>query len=385
MSVNPSENKQNEKPIWDGESVTLTEEECRNGILLWTDFDRMECTAPADQADNYRRMVFHGVNHDYTEALEVLGYASLHGNSVFPQDADKAEYCFSRLIETQDNPSPFYYNALGDICYQGLNNDQTPQYEQAFRYYSIASIHGLHSATYRLADMLIDGRGVPKNPEAAFLLVKRIYEQELEHLENEDFSCAFSEAAIRLAGMVEVGLGTKKDPEEACSLYLQAGYALRERMKLRPSGEDELMDTAVSAALYRLEGELPEDFFGSSVRSDSPYMIGTLLQYSEAGIDIALLEKDGDPYIVARLVDVDLTDNEEPRKHLFTVPALRFCAVLGTIMMRIEEPQEIRVMYEEQHACINHISYEREENSWNFSYLDVPRLSVRCGAFSFDV
>ena len=128
-----------------------------------------------------------------------------------------------------------------------------------------------------------------------------------------------------------------------------------------------------------------EVYFRKNIFGESPYMIGTLLANSEAGIDLGLIEKDGVNYLAARLFDADQNDDETPRKHLFVLPELKFCALTDSVVMRIEDPEDIQIYYRDRHAYVNHIEYDKETETWNFCYLNYPMLQVKCRGYSFEV
>ena len=152
-----------------GSMKTIIEEAFRKKIAEWTDPETSNCTAPPEEVDTYKQMVLQGVEKDWPEALEALAYASYGGNNVFPENWKKSEECLLRLIELSDAPNPAYYNTLGYIYYYGRTTNRVPQYEKAYQYFSIAAIDGLFEATYKTADMLIAGKGVPKNIPAAVI------------------------------------------------------------------------------------------------------------------------------------------------------------------------------------------------------------------------
>lgn len=100
----------------------------------------------------------------------VKGYACYGGNAAFPENWDTARACMQKLLEL-DPGNAFPANTLGYIYYYGRCTGGIPQYEEAFRYFSIGAFAQIFESKYKAADMLLNGYGVPKNYEAA----RRLY------------------------------------------------------------------------------------------------------------------------------------------------------------------------------------------------------------------
>ena len=358
------------------------EEALRSKILEWTDWEKNECTAPEEEYDTYRELVLKGAEKDWPEALEALAYASYGGNNVFPTNWKKSEECLLRLIEIQPEPLPQYYNTLGYIYYYGRSTGGVPQYEKAYQYFSIGAILGAYESRYKLADMLVDGKGVPKNVEAAAILVKSLYKENRDLLEEGKADCKFADVALRLGGLHERGDGVEEDLKAAYALYLQASYAIKERMKVVDFIGDKSVAEHIEEALGRARAKLPEDFFRESYHSQGPFLIGALLEDSE-GLDMAAIEKDGNWYLVARRADAD--EDGQVKKHLLTLAEMNICTLTDTIVMRIDEPEEVRVLAPTSSVYINHITLSKEDGHWLFMYMDHPMIVVKAKEFSFEL
>ncbi len=365
------------------ESVSaIIEGAFRKKISEWTDPESGDCTAPPEDYDTYRDMVLEGVDKGWPEALEAMAYASYGGNNVFPEDFKKSEECLLKLIDICEDPAPAYYNTLGYLYYYGRANGGIPQYEKAFQYFSVGAIHGIFESTYKLADMLIAGKGVPKNTAAAVRLIKSIYSENREHLEYERFECKFADVALRLGGIYERGDSVQKDPETAYSLYLQAQFAIRERMKAADYYGDRKVASNIDEAIARCKKELPADFFKSTVYAEAPYMVGALLKDSE-GLDMAVMEKEGATYLMAKRADAN--EDGIVRKYLFTVPELDVCQLSDMVIIRIEGPEEVINYAKTESVYINHMAWSEPDQSWLFMYQDYPMIEVKCKGFSIEL
>ena len=365
-----------------GSKSTIIEEAFRRKITEWTDPETGNCTAPPEELDTYRQLVMEGVEKNWPEALEALAYGSYGGNNVFPEDWKKSEECLLRLIEQSEAPNPAYYNTLGYIYYYGRTTGRVPQYEKAFQYFSVGAIHGMFESTYKMADMLIAGQGVPKNIPAAVRLIRSIYNDNREYLEEEHFECKFADVALRLGGLYEHGTGVEQDPENAYSLYLQARFAIRKRMETGDYYGDHKVAANIEEALRRCRALLPEEFFTNSISGESPSLIGALLRDSE-GLDMNAVEKDGVWYLIAKRADGN--EDGKVRKYLFTIPDMDLCMLSDTIIMRIDEAREVIKYAQTNSVYINHIEWSEPDRSWLFLYQDYPMIEVKCRSFSFEL
>ena len=354
----------------------------REKITEWTDWGTNQCIAPEEDFDTYRELVLKGAEKGWTEALEALAYASYGGNNVFPSNWKKSEECLLKLIEMQEDPLPSYYNTLGYIYYYGRTTGGVPQYEKAFQYFSIGAIHGVYESRYKLADMLLEGKGVPKNVAAAAILVKSIYQENKEFLEEGEMDTKFADVALRLGGLYERGLGVEQDLDTAYGLYLQAEFAIRERMKKWDFYGDKSVAEHIEEALTRVRGALPEDYFQTSYHSEGPHLIGQLLTDSE-GLDMAVTVRNDVWYLLAKRADVD--EDGKTRKMLFTLPSMNICTLTDTIVLRIDEPDEVKSMSPTGNGYVNHISLVKDDGRWLFLYQDHPIITVKCKGFSFEL
>ena len=115
-------------------------------------------------------------------------------------------------LQTAKSGSVEGYAALGHMYARGIHFAQ--DYEEAAKWYQLAADAGHATAIYGLADLLSDGRGVPKNEALAFELVKKAAEL------NEP------SAQSSLGTLYELGkLGATQDPVQALSWYFKAAQA----------------------------------------------------------------------------------------------------------------------------------------------------------------
>ena len=297
-----------------------------------TDSDNEYVGDPADE-EEYKRMLLHGVSSELLTAMEIYAYACYTGTKLFPQDFTKSRDCLLRLLELSDGPQAAdWCNTLGYIYWYGRTNHGEPQYDLALRYFTVAAQAGIYEAQYKIADMMIQGIALPKNPLLGAGVLDRLYGENREHIELEHFGCKFADIALRLGRIYQEGIGFEKDPENALSLYLQADFAIKKRREFYDYYGDASVEKRIAEALQNAKDNMPSDYFKDRLEFDNPALVGVLLRESN-GIDVCLLKKDEELYIVAKRVPMD--DRDE-RKYLFCLPELDICVLADSVVMKVE-------------------------------------------------
>ena len=87
------------------------------------------------------------------------------GTKVYPNDWMKARDAFIDYYQLTGDASAA--NTLGYTFYYGRCNGGVPEYEEAFKYFSIGHAYSYFESTYKLADMFTHGYGVVKDGESA--------------------------------------------------------------------------------------------------------------------------------------------------------------------------------------------------------------------------
>lgn len=174
-------------------------------------------------------------------ALRIKGFACLGGNSVFKCDFREAAACMEILWK--EGGFGYAANTLGFICLEGRLTDGVPDYEQAFRYFSIGHAFGISESTFKLAQMFTEGLCVTRNLEMAASLLERLYIDSRYRFEQEDYDGAFAEAAMHM-GQLQLKV-YQDNPvsfmfmhDQALDFFLQARYALMRRSQFGLSQSD---------------------------------------------------------------------------------------------------------------------------------------------------
>lgn len=197
-------------------------------------FYNEDSLADADPVDQqiYKKILIEYADKDNLYALRTLGYACYgNDNPVFSCDWNKSRDCFLKLMNlAQGKDQAMYANTLGYIYYYGRCNNGVPQYDEAYKYFSLAAFFGYYEARYKVADMIRDGKGIFKNEEAAFRMYTELYDDNYARF-LRDGDCVLSDVALRIASCYQHGKGTYKNLMTAYYYYLIAKLAIDERMK----------------------------------------------------------------------------------------------------------------------------------------------------------
>ncbi len=119
------------------------------------------------------------------KAIQRRGYCYYCGTKIYPNDWYKARDSFIDYYQMTGDASAA--NTLGYIYYYGRCNGGVPEYEKAFKYFSIGHAYSYFESTYKLADMLAHGYGVVKDGESANHLYWSVYKENLKRFIRGDF------------------------------------------------------------------------------------------------------------------------------------------------------------------------------------------------------
>lgn len=157
-------------------------------------------------------------------AIAIKGYAHYgEGNPIYPCDWEISRDCMLRLVDEGDERLQAQAaNTLGYIYYYGRCNGGVPEYELAFKYFSLASFFGFFEATYKIGDMLAEGKGIPKNETAALRLYVSVYNDCFERFQSGDTQIAFADAALRMGKAHLKGIGVEQNLMTAYACFRQS-------------------------------------------------------------------------------------------------------------------------------------------------------------------
>lgn len=187
------------------------------------------------------------------KSIQRRGYCYYCGTKIYPNDWVKARDAFIEYYQLTGDASAA--NTLGYIFYYGRCNNGVPEYEEAFKYFSIGHAFTYFESTYKLADMFAHGYGVVKDGKTANHLYWSVYEQNLKRFIKEDYECKFADAALRMGNCFRYGYGVEVDLATAYYYYLQADLAIRKRTEVANHYGDTVVFNGVQRALEETRQE----------------------------------------------------------------------------------------------------------------------------------
>ena len=361
-------------------SVALTEEQLKQQFISkYFNDEKLLDKASEEDLKLYKEYISEGIKKKWMIALYALAYGCYGGNQVFKCDWERSRDTLLEIIDIQGDEDPFIYNTLGYIYYYGRCNNKQPEYDLAFKYFSVGAANGVFESVYKLADMFISGKGVPKSEKSGAKLIISIYDENQLNFCNEIYDCKFADVALRVGGLYEQGIGVVQDYVEAFYYYCEARYAIKKRMEVVDFFGDEKVLSSIDEAYERVKDKLPEDFLKNELVFDTPSIIGMLLSTSMA-LDVELLREGNDYYLkVERYASEDME-----RYTLINIPEKEYCELTNVVKIKLKNA--IVVDFEElpKRAFIDSIRRSSEEdNTWIFSYRDMELLKVTCDGFIF--
>lgn len=275
------------------------------------------------------------------DALAWKAYAC-YGDGTYPygQDWEASTECLLRLMEIA--PSGDYANTLGYMYYYGRVNGGVPEYDKAFRYFSIGAAAGLYESRYKLADMYAKGLGVPKIPDITERILTDLYWENFEHICNGAYECKFADVALRFGSMYRDGTAGERNPNVAFFFYLQAKYAIRMRMKTAESYGDRSVAAGIDAAISSI---LPETDYTKREDTISFHSLEWLISgrsHRTRWVELSIEQEDDGTYSLTFRMAAASEEGERP-KMLVTVPEAWYCGQTEQITVTLQNVETLEV------------------------------------------
>ena len=313
------------------------------------------------------------------KAIQRRGYCYYCGTKIYPNDWYKARDAFIDYYQMTGDASAA--NTLGYIYYYGRCNGGVPEYEKAFKYFSIGHAYSYFESTYKLADMLAHGYGVVKDGESANHLYWSVYKENLKRFIRGDFECKFADAALRMGNCFRDGIGADKDPETAYYYYLQADYAIRERTK----AVNHYGDTVVFNGVQKALAEIRKDYTKKG-RTEQFIYPGwtkwTLIKHRRCKLVIKEL-KNGTLALDATVLK--RRDEEEAPRMLITVPKADYCALRKKIRIKTAEKSRYQTASGKPEIVFDSIEYDWRKGRTSFYLYDELVGEIFTSCYSFTV
>lgn len=222
----------------------------------------------------FLKVVDEGCKRNMDLALFLKGYGCYGGDDIFPCDSKASQACLLRLYENTQDPQ--YANKLGFLYYYGRVNNRIPQYDKAFQFFTIGAINRVYESCYMIADMFWDGNGTVRSPKSADCVIEWSYPASLYQFCNGKQDSNFAEIAYRMARIRQRRANyaiNAKDLylEEAYRFYLEADYAITDRMKSFVKFGDQSTKEDIEQGLAEVKSQLPRDFYKDNLQDDYLY------------------------------------------------------------------------------------------------------------------
>ena len=287
----------------------------------------------------YRKFAEELCEKENVTALRCKGYGCYGGDAAYDCDWNTSLECMQKLLELTGEAG--YANTLGYIYYYGRCWNGEPQYEQAFRYFSIGAAGGWFESRYKLADMFVHGYAVPKNPEIACEIVAELYSENLKRFLKGD-PCKFADVALRMGSYEESGYRGTSNARLAYIYYLQAAFAIRQRAKLHWYGDAKVAE-GISKALNSIlsSGKIEKPKRTAEVGLYA-MLYHYLKQYRKLQMTVRK-QKNGDYLLTVRIAPYP--GEKYPPKLFITEIGTGFCGLLDRLRVRVKNPATVETAF----------------------------------------
>ena len=274
-------------------------------------------------------------------ALYTKAYSCYGGSFAYECDWYASRDALLKLMEISTNPN--IANTLGYIYYYGRCNDGVPEYDKAFYYFSIGAAGGVDESRYKVADMFLNGYGVPKNTVIASKMINEIYEETLEGFSAGNYELNFADVAFRMGNLYKNGIDIYRgfddehDYDTAYYYYLEAAFAIKRRMETI----DNYGDVSVAKRIQKsIEEVLPLTSYSKPrytfTHDDSfSYCIFKSAFATKHKIE-AKIKKNGSGKYTVRFRIVPLY-SECVKKFFVSIPEAHFCGYMKYITVELED------------------------------------------------
>ena len=272
-----------------------------------------------------------------------------------------------------------YPNTLGYLCYYGRHTGGERQYEEAREWFEKgAKLRNIES-TYKLADMLAEGLGGPKDPDRALGCYLTVYWFCRVQFETGVHDGKFADTALRMARIHHEGKIVPQSDPEAMGYLLEAQYAMNRRKRYNCYGDD-----VVEKNILRLmdECEKPDE----SVRNRPfhtmhpglvPWYLLSMDQYRMTiGLKIA---DDGDIRLEFRRSSAD---GKKPARILWPLPPAMKCFTTDFVVLYGQEVREIWSIRPGEQVLCDRYEYDAEKDTHLFFLEDTLQFRLTGGVYA---
>lgn len=258
----------------------------------------------------------------YDYATYTLSYIYYLGDGIVKQDFKKSEKYLLKYYKKKGDSD--IANTLGYIYYYGRVSNGKPQYDKAYKYFTIGAMGGNSESIYKMSDMYLHGYGTDKNEELAYGIVWERYKIEFEKLHNDTGFNNFADTALRMARFYRKGICRYKDEHVAYDYLLKARTAIIERIKHYKEYGDETVLSNINSEISELNKKIFKNKIPSSLKSK--YLHGVFPEFLSYSIGQSfrfkiLITKEKDKIYKFTIKRINLYEKELSRR-LITIPEI---------------------------------------------------------------
>lgn len=325
----------------------LLDEICEEAPAIILKMNSPECKKP--DTDVYNFLV---------DAMRTRAYACYDtDHAIYEHDWHQAQAGLLQLLSLTTAGAASDAYKLGCIYYHGYCNNGTPEYDKAFKYFSISAADENDKACLRLADMFYYGYGIRQNKSIATGLIFRTYYHLLKKVYNGDFENSFAEAALHMGFLEEAGRSGLPQYDEAYYFYLQARCAIRKRMTYSKQHNSPVAEKIEKA----IQDVLPKTHFEKKGREIYYTSLSRLLASGikkRRHMRMMLTKKDKE--IEATFWIVPFEGERKKPKLFVTVPEAAFSGMLETLTIIVKRKSAAEIKFEMKMDYIAELEYSPE-------------------------
>lgn len=230
-------------------NITISDYFMRYIICLYNEDDIDKATLK--EQEFYKECVERLCKKNDVDALKRKGYCLYCGTRIYPTDWKECLKIFLKVYELTG--AEYIANTIGYIYYYGRANNGIPEYDKAFKFFSIGALGGNFESIYKVGDCFRNGYGVVKNEETAYHLYNLVVNENIVGFINGEDN-KFADGALRLGSAYENGLYVTKNYRTAYYWYLLADLAIKRRIGDHYVG-DNYVAKSIKESLKRVRKE----------------------------------------------------------------------------------------------------------------------------------
>lgn len=292
------------------------------------------------------------------KALKIKGYCMYCNSDVYPEDWKACRDIFEKIYKLTGDP--YIANTLGYIYYYGRANNRIPEYNKAFKYFSIGAAKGIYESTYKLADCFKNGYGVVRNEEIAFSQYSNVYYDTTDDFINKKFDSKFADAALRMGGSFEKGIGVKEDLDTAYYYYLLAELAIELRMKSHNHYGDNKVSKGIKESLENIRKEYKNYKTSIKDRNDLP-LFNQIFYARSLKFNADIKRNKNNSYSLT--IKTYQSPYMEQKDMLISIPEFDYCGFKEEIKYETSKNSKLKVEGNKKSFMFNDYIYNKEDDS----------------------